>query len=151
MVQSRLWRALVTLILLIVFASGGLRAQTREARWLKPQELLASTPERRQRAARRFRIARGEYVVALVSIRCGDCDREARELNGKGRLDHIIAVAPAPAQAVAGWKRRLGLQYRVVAVPEDVFDDLGGVILPTLVLMRDGRAVGVSEHAEVVE
>ena len=32
--------------------------------------------------------------------------------------------------------------WRIVAIP---------LILPTLVLMRDGRAVGVSERAEVVE
>ena len=151
MKRRGLRRALVTLALLTVFAGSGLQAQTGAARWLPPQELLASTPERRQRAARRLGIDRGEYVVALLSIRCGDCDREARELNGKGSLDRIIAVAPAPAREVAAWKRRLGLQYRVVAVPEDVFDDLGGVILPTLVLMRNGRAVGVSEQAEVVE
>ncbi|MDQ3685384.1 MAG: peroxiredoxin family protein [Acidobacteriota bacterium] len=142
---------LILLITLLVVATGGLQAQNSAKSWQPPKVLLASTSERRRSAAQRLGIAKGEYVVALLSIRCGDCDREALGLNEKASADRIIAIAPAPAKDVATWKKKLGLKYRVVAVSDKVFDDFGGVILPTLVLLRDGRAVGVSERAEVVE
>src|SRR5262249_47878257 len=38
--------------------------------WRKPEELLASTPERRLKAAKRLKIDKGEYIILLLSVNC---------------------------------------------------------------------------------
>ncbi|MGH9914536.1 MAG: hypothetical protein ACRD63_04510 [Pyrinomonadaceae bacterium] len=123
----------------------------RPAGWKAPSELLAGTELSRARVAKKLGIATGEYVVALVSILCGDCERELKKVNDGTISDHFLVVAPAPAKDVAAWRKRLGFKFRVVAVTDRDMEDLGAVMLPTFVLLRNGTAVGVAEIADVVK
>jgi hypothetical protein len=117
--------------------------------WRKPEEALASTPERRLKAAKRLKIDKGEHIVLLLSVDCGDCDSEALKLNENDAV-RITGIAAAPKKAVLQWKNRLGLKFRVESVSQSDFDDLGAVILPTIVKLRDGEAVAASEKAEAL-
>src|SRR5947209_3667437 len=49
--------------------------------WQPAKALLASTPERRLKAAAKLGIAKGEYTLALLSINCEVCETEALKLN----------------------------------------------------------------------
>jgi hypothetical protein len=120
-----------------------------KAEWQPIEKLLASTDKRRAKLFKDLNLKKGEYLLACVSIRCGDCDKLAQELNQKTNLDNVIAITNAPLTEVEAWKARLGLKYRVEAISDDLFDDSGVVILPTLIKVRNAKAVGVSETASV--
>lgn len=120
-----------------------------KAEWQPIEKLLASTDKRRAKLFKELKLEKGEYLLACVSIRCGDCDKLAQELNQKANLDNVIAITNAPLAEVEAWKARLGLKYRVEAVSDDLFDDSGVVILPTLIRVKNAKAVGVSETASV--
>ncbi len=122
-----------------------------KAEWQPIEKLLASTDKRRAKLFNELKLEKGEYLLACVSIRCGDCDKLAQELNQKANLDNIIAITNAPLAEVEAWTARLGLKYRVEAVSDDLFDDSGVVILPTLIKVKNAKAVGVSESASVAK
>lgn len=61
--------------------------------------------------------------------------------------ERVLGVTLAPAESARKWKRELGLNYPVISVSEKTFEDLGAVILPTLVLFEDGEARGAYTHS----
>lgn len=127
------------------------KQEAKTALWQRPDELLASTEDRRKQLFSGLGISKGEYVVACISINCGNCEQIAKELNKKANLDKIIAITNAPLAETQAWTARLGLKYRVEAISESSFDDSGVVILPTLIRVRDGKAVGASETANLLK
>lgn len=123
-----------------------------KAEWQPIETLLASTPQRRLKAAQQLGIEEGEYILALLSIHCGDCDRIAQQLQQRAAHHRIIAVAVAEHDqaAIDEWKKGLGLSITVVGINQQAFNDLGAVLLPTLVKLENGKAVGVAENCEVL-
>ena len=130
--------------------SKSLAIRTDKSSWQDIDTLLASTEKRRSRLFSQLGISKGEYVLACVSVHCGDCDDIALELNQKTNLSNIIAISSASVAEVEAWKNRLGLKFRVQSLSINSFDDSGAVILPTLIKVKDGKAVGVSETASVI-
>jgi hypothetical protein len=124
----------------------------KKSEWLAIEELIASTPQRRLRAARELGIVEGEHFIVFLSIDCNACYEEALKLNQKKSLDRIVAVSVAPADEVRSWSKKLGLRYRVESISQEIFSDLGNVVLlPTIVRFKDGVAIGASETAELIE
>jgi thiol-disulfide isomerase/thioredoxin len=80
--------------------------------------------------------------VGYFSAYCPDCDRAAIELNKTAEHERVLGVTIAAAETALKWKQELGLRYRVISVSERTFEDLGAVILPTVVLFEDGEAKG---------
>jgi hypothetical protein len=109
-------------------------------KWRKVEECIAGTPTSRHRAARRLGFHRGRWVVAYFSAYCSDCDRAAVELKRIAETERVLAVTLAPPESARKWKRELRLNYPVISVSEKTFEDLGAVILPTIVLFEDGEA-----------
>lgn len=136
--------------------SKSLAIKTDKSSWQAVDILLASTEKRRSRLFSQLGISKGEYVLACVSVHCGDCDDIALELNQKANvanlsnLSNIIAISSASMAEVEAWKNRLGLKFRVQSLSINSFDDSGAVILPTLIRVKDGKAIGVSESANVI-
>jgi hypothetical protein len=130
----------------LVLPTSGLSIQrqqeSEQIKWKKVEECIAGTPVSRRRAARRLGIHRGRWVVAYFSAYCSDCDKAAVELKKTAETECVLGVTIAPAESARKWKRELGLNYRVISVSEQTFEDLGAVILPTLVLFEDGEAKG---------
>ena len=130
--------------------------KTDKSSWQHIDTLLASTEKRRSRLFSQLGISKGEYVLACVSVHCGACDDIALELNQKANLSklfnlsNIIAISSASVTEVEAWKNRLGLKFRVQSLSINSFDDSGAVILPTLIRVKDGKAIGVSESANVI-
>jgi thiol-disulfide isomerase/thioredoxin len=140
-------RHLVSLIAFaLAFPTSGLaiqREQTSEKiEWRRIAECIAGTPISHRRAARKLGFDRGRWVVAYFSAYCSDCDKAAVELNKTAQVERVLAVTIAPAESARKWKLELGLEYPVISVSEKTFEDLGAVILPTLVLFEDGEAKG---------
>ncbi len=133
--------------------SKSLAIRTDKSSWQDIDTLLASTEKRRNRLFSQLGISKGEYVLACVSVHCGACDDialELNQLNRKAGVANIIAISSASMAEVEAWKNRLGLKFRVQSLSIDSFDDSGVVILPTLIKVKDGKAVGVSETASVI-
>lgn len=124
--------------------------QNTKVSWQRVDELLASTEQRRNNLFAQLAINKGEYVLACVSVSCSDCDEMALELNQKTNLANIIAITSAPKQQAKEWKERLGLTYRVESLSERDFDDSGVVLLPTLIKVKNGKAIAASESAKVI-
>lgn len=121
-------------------------------RWRPIKSLLASTPARRWSAAKKLGLNKGDYYLAFISLGCSSCDREVLKLSQKSQPARIVAFAVAPSDVVERWQKQLGLKYSVRSLSQQDFDDLGGVVLlPTIVYLRDGIAVGASETADTVE
>jgi hypothetical protein len=128
------------------------KAASQRAEWQPIKKLIASTPARRLQAAQKLGIAKGEYYLAFVSVNCSTCDEEALKLNQKKNRDRVIAFTVAPSTAVDEWQKRLNLKFPVRSLSQEEFDDLGGVVLlPTLIHLQNGVAVGASETADSVE
>lgn len=142
--------AIATVICMTAFAlvipTNGLATQreqpSEKIKWKKVEECIAGTPISRRRAARRLGFHRGRWVVAYFSAYCSDCDKAAVELKKTAEIKRVLAVTIAPAESARKWKRELGLNYPVISVSEQTFEELGAVILPTLVLFEDGEAKG---------
>jgi hypothetical protein len=130
--------------------SKSVTIRTDKNSWQDIDTLLASTEKRRSRLFSQLGISKGEYVLACVSVHCGDCDDIALELNQKANLSNIIAISSASVAEVEAWKNKLGLKFRVASLSVNSFDDSGAVILPTLIRVKDSKALGVSETATVV-
>lgn len=130
----------------LVLPTSGLAIQherlSEKIKWKKAEECIAGTNISRRRAARRLGFHHGRWVVAYFSAYCSDCDKAAVELNKTAEIEHVLGVTIAPAESARKWKRELGLNYPVISVSEQTFEDLGAVILPTLVLFEDGEAKG---------
>lgn len=122
----------------------------KEGSWQQVESLLASTEERRKKVAKSLGIDKGEYYLAVFSISCDFCDREAVNLNSKKSLDKIIAISNASKADTKKWQESLGLKYRVESVSELTFDNSGAVFLPTIIHFIDGKAVGASETASPI-
>lgn len=125
-------------------------SQNTKGSWQRVDELLASTEQRRNKLFAELGINKREYVLACVSVNCSDCDDIALELNQKTNLANIIAITSAPKQQAKEWKERLGLTYRVESLSERAFDDSGVVLLPTLIKVKNGKAIAASESAKVI-
>jgi hypothetical protein len=137
-------KSLVAIILLNLGVCVGTQAnqENKTIRWRKPEECIAGTPASRRRAARSLGVGRGRWVVAYFSAYCSDCDRAAVELNRVAGSERVLGLTLAPAAIAKRWRQELGLKYRVISVSERTFEDLGAVILPTVVLFEDGEAKG---------
>lgn len=137
--------------------SKSLAIKTDKSSWQAVDTLLASTEKRRSRLFSQLGISKGEYVLACVSVHCGHCDDIALELNqlnqkvNLSNLLNIIAISSASMAEVEAWKNRLGLKFRVQSLSINSFDDSGAVILPTLIRVKDGKAIGVSESASAIQ
>jgi hypothetical protein len=130
---------------LVLPASGlAIRRQqlSEKIEWRKVEECIAGTPVSRRRAARRLGFHRGRWVVAYFSAYCSDCDKVALELKKTAEVERVLGFTIAPSESARKWKQELGLNYPVISVSEKIFEDLGAVILPTLVLFEDGEAKG---------
>lgn len=133
--------------------SKSLAIRADKSSWQDIDTLLASTEKRRNRLFSKLGISKGEYVLACVSVHCGACDDialELNQLNQKAGVPNIIAISSASMAEVQAWKNRLGLKFRVQSLSVDSFDDSGVVILPTLIKVKDGKAIGVSETTSVI-
>ena len=102
--------------------------------WQDIKTLLASTPPRRYQALKKLGLAHGQYIIAAISIDCAECERTVLKLNQLPNLkpERIVAVAVAPKDVIEQWQAKLGLKYQVIGVSQELFEDLGAVILPTL-------------------
>ena len=110
--------------------------------WKKAGEFIAGTPASRRRAAHKLGFDRGRWIVAYFSAYCLDCDKTAVKLNDLVDQERVLGLTIAPAEAAEKWKQELGIKYPILSVSERMFEDLGAVILPTVVLFEDGEAKG---------
>jgi hypothetical protein len=131
--------------MLLVFSEVTVISQQRSRGWMDVKTLLASSDSYRSKVVKKIGVDKGEWVLGLMSVLCDDCDKAALKLNKRRDVKNIVVVVAAPQKAASEWKKRLNLRYRVVSVSDREFEDLGAVMLPTLVLIRDGKAVGVRE------
>jgi hypothetical protein len=115
---------------------------SKRIKWKKAEECIAGTPSSRRRAARRLGFHRGRWIVAYFSAYCSDCDKVAIELIKTAEIERVLGITIASAESAKKWKRALRLNYRVISVSERTFEDLGAVVLPTLVLFVNGEAKG---------
>jgi hypothetical protein len=96
-----------------------------------------------KRGLQREKLDKGKYIIALFGLDCGECERAAKSLTTyTGRDVKIIGLVYAYPQQTVQWCSQLGLKYEVRSVGHEVFDDLGAVFLPTIILVEDGRALG---------
>ncbi|HET9532953.1 MAG TPA: hypothetical protein VFQ92_21540 [Blastocatellia bacterium] len=116
-------------------------------KWKKVEECIAGTPISRRRAARNLGFHCGRWVVAYFSAYCSDCDRAAVALKKTAEVERVLGVTLAPAESARKWKRELGLNYPVVSVSEKTSEELGAVILPTIVRFENGEAKGAYTHS----
>jgi thiol-disulfide isomerase/thioredoxin len=142
--------AIVALISLTAFAGNlplsHLTPQHTQAndkiKWKQAGEYIAGTPASRRRAAKKLGFDRGRWIIAYFSAYCLDCDKIAVKLNELVDQEQVLGLTIAPTEAANRWKQELGIKYRVLSVSERMFEDLGAVILPTVVLFEDGEAKG---------
>lgn len=130
----------------------GKEKKSLKAEWQHIDNLLASTPQRRLRAARKLGIDKGKHVVAFISISCSQCITLTSAIACYADSHQILLITTANKEQVREWKEEHKLNLRVEAVSQEIFEDLGGpVILPTLALYKDGKAIGVAESVNVLE
>lgn len=121
-----------------------------KVQWQAIDSLLASNDKRRETLFRKLKLSNDEYIIACVIVSCGDCDEIALALNKKANLGQIIAITNGSIEQANDWKRRLKLNFRVESVSNELFDDSGVVILPTLIRVKNLKATGVSEDPNVI-
>lgn len=123
---------------------GKRRGRGSSAEWQTIDKMVASTPVRRRAALKRLGLHQGKGYLALISIRCGECDRVAKQLDQpKGSA---VLIAAAPVQDTDLWAKRVGIKHvRIISVGEGTFEDLGAVLLPTVVEVEDGTYKRVRE------
>lgn len=122
-----------------------------KAEWQAIDTLLASNDKRREKLFKKLKLDSSEYIIACVITNCGDCDEIALELNKKANVGQIIAISNSSLKEANEWKTRLGIKFRVESVSSELFDDSGVVILPTLIRVKDFKAIGVSEDHFVID
>jgi hypothetical protein len=115
--------------------------------WEPTKELLASNPNRRMKSIQHLQLTKGDYLLVMLTTQCQECERTALKLNQRSDLDRILAITPDPETAVTAWRQKLGLKFRVLSVSEEIFDGVGPVLLPTLVLLRNGQPLAAREDA----
>ena len=54
-------------------------------------------------------------------------------------VERVLGVTIAPAESPRKWKQELRLNYPVISVSEQIFEDLGAVILPLLCFSKTGK------------
>lgn len=113
--------------------------------WQPISSILASTPKRRKMAAKELGINKGEWILACLSVSCGDCDKAALKLNELNNKN-ILAITTANATETTIWKERLGLKFEVRSVSDQTFDDTGAVLLPTIIKLKDGISVAARDN-----
>lgn len=121
--------------------------------WQDIKTLLASTVPRRYQALKKLGLIKGEYIIAAISIDCSECERTVLKMNQLPNLnpERMVVVAVAPEKVVQEWQTKLGLKYQVIPISQELFEDLGAVILPIIIKTVDGKALAVSEYPEVLE
>jgi thiol-disulfide isomerase/thioredoxin len=125
--------------------SSDSNSQAKLEEWQPISSLLASTPKRRKMAAKELGIDKGEWILACLSVSCGDCDKAALKLN-ELNSKNILAITTANVTETTLWKERLGLKFEVKAVSDQTFDDTGAVLLPTIIKLKDGISVAAREN-----
>ena len=118
--------------------------------WQPLHSLLASSTARRKDALQQLHLSKGEHIIACFSIKCSDCEREAIKLNSYTTANSIVGIAVAPQAEINQWRKKLSLGYPVVSVSETLFEDLGAVILPTIINIKNGQAIGVTDDAQAL-
>jgi hypothetical protein len=137
-------------VALLVFAlCSVVPAQTqRKSRGWEPTKALLGSPDRFVRkGARELKIDSGDYLLVSVRTQCGDCDRVAAALNKRSDTERILAITKDPDFAVKAWVAKLGLKFRVLTVSEELFSDIGGYGLPTVIFLRNGQPLAAREDA----
>lgn len=118
--------------------------------WQPLHSLLASTPARRIEALQQLHLAKGNNIIACFSIKCSDCEREALKLNSYSSTNSIIGIAIAPQADINQWRKKLSLEYPIVSVSEALFEDIGAVILPTIIKVNNSQVTGVTDDAQTL-
>jgi hypothetical protein len=126
-------------------SAGAISPQSSTVRpitWSAPTKYIAGTRRSRKRILTELNAINGRWVVAYLSIQCGDCDRVARLLNQYVRYERVLGVAQGQAEEVHRWASGLHLAFQIRCVSGEAMEDLGAVILPTIVLYVNGIARG---------
>ena len=110
--------------------------------WAAPTKYIAGTPSSRKRALKELNAVKGRWIVVYLSIQCGDCARVARLLNRYAGRERVLGVAQGSPEEVEQWANSLHLAYQVKSVSSKTLEELGAVILPTIVLYVNGIARG---------
>ncbi len=145
-------------IIILFAASSALFSSSASAQWQPPQTMLVTSPEPgdpprvqarmlgEQQAAQRSLSLPRDGVALLVTLDCSTCRRVMETLRADPRATILIR---AHARHVAAWKRAAPTRARVIAVNTDALDAhwfaLGTTSVPTVLLIRSGVIVGVSE------
>jgi arsenate reductase-like glutaredoxin family protein len=120
---------------------------TAQNRWEPVFGLVAGTPRSRLEVLQKYNLTRGEYLIGLMAINCGTCDKVAKELNQKVNKETSMAIfAIATPTEIKAWKHKLGIdKLRIIPVKEQEFTRLGAIILPTLIKVREGKYISAME------
>lgn len=142
------WVAAVVLTLAALAGCALAERQRQPSEWVDSSERVASTEARRLAALKRIGLERGDRLIALISIRCGECDVMAQQLDRKGTP--AVILADAPVKEMDRWARSLKLRYvRYISVKPETMEDLGAVLLPTLIEVKDGRYLRVRQDGRI--
>lgn len=136
--------AVISLVLLACAPAPARQAQAQidGLNWASPKEYIAGTEKSRLRAARALGFARGRWIVAYISTGCRDCDAVVPALNNLAKSNRVVAITVADAREAKEWGNRLGASFPIKSVSESRFEELGAVVMPTVVLFVDGKAQG---------
>ena len=148
--QPRRGRALIAIQILMAAAlssASPLAARTQgkaavQEHWASPREYIAGTERSRLKAVRALGLARGRCIIAYLSMGCSDCNAVVPALNVLAETSKVTGVAIASPEEIEQWRRKYGAKFPVRSVSEQTFEDLGAVVLPTIVLFENGRATG---------
>lgn len=119
--------------------------------WEQGATILTSTQERRLKVLKNLSLNKGEYLIALFSVDCRDCENVAVKLNQLKNGLKIIGIAKGDTKTITEWSKRLNLSFEVKGVSEADFYDLGAVILPSLVIVKDGIVVEGCDDVEELD
>ena len=110
--------------------------------WASPREYIAGTERSRLTATKSLGAASGRWIIAYLSIGCSDCDAVVPSLNSMAARSRVLGVAVANEKQIEQWRKKHNAAFPVRRVSERTFEDLGAVVLPTIVLFENGQATG---------
>lgn len=148
--QPRYGRALIVIQILLAaaaLAAAPIAARTQgkpaaQEHWASPREYIAGTERSRLKAARSLGLARGRRIIAYLSMGCSDCVAVVPALNTLAASSKVVGVAIATPVEIEQWRKRHGANFPIRPVSENTFEELGAVVLPTIVLFENGKATG---------
>jgi hypothetical protein len=117
------------------------------AAWEPPRNLLTVDQATFTRAVKRQGWEKGEWYLLLVSFGCGDCNTALKAMDRwADNGNQCIAVGPEAEdiQLTEAYKRQitaLGLRYPVKILSNRDYAETGAMIVPTLVVVKDGNWV----------